>query len=402
MSGFVPHMCFQFRRCEPSFMNSQHDPQADQRLQQIKRARTAVFGDEAGPRERGDAGATDVLATRPGSDWIERSWRRCLAQGQRPHHRVAFDVVTSQSVRRMQESQRDLLQVARPALEGLGRATAGTRYFAILTDASGVVVDVSGSIDTTDPRATAIARVGVDLSERSIGTSAISAALTERRPVWLHRGEHFYRDTSVYSCAGAPLFGPAGECVGMLDLTGVEVAESPELQHLVARAARNIENALTLHAPHRLLVRLNWPGQLGSGEGDGLLCLDEDGFVTGANQVARQIVSGLAAGRGRLHSDELFATPVQLLFDAAMRARSGHGMLEVPLWSGLRVQIQTQMEGREAGGAVPLKDVELALVHQAVADARGNVALAARALGISRATVYRKLGQKSVPGYRID
>ena len=32
------------------------------------------------------------------------------------------------------------------------------------------------------------------------------------------------------------------------------------------------------------------------------------------------------------------------------------------------------------------------LIRQAVVQARGNVAEAARALGISRATVYRKLG----------
>jgi sigma-54 dependent transcriptional regulator, acetoin dehydrogenase operon transcriptional activator AcoR len=43
---------------------------------------------------------------------------------------------------------------------------------------------------------------------------------------------------------------------------------------------------------------------------------------------------------------------------------------------------------------VPLKDLEIALIRQAVDDARGNVMKAARALGISRATVYRKLGSK--------
>jgi sigma-54 dependent transcriptional regulator, acetoin dehydrogenase operon transcriptional activator AcoR len=42
----------------------------------------------------------------------------------------------------------------------------------------------------------------------------------------------------------------------------------------------------------------------------------------------------------------------------------------------------------------PLRDVEIALIRKAVADARGNVAQAAQALGISRATVYRKLGKK--------
>ena len=42
--------------------------------------------------------------------------------------------------------------------------------------------------------------------------------------------------------------------------------------------------------------------------------------------------------------------------------------------------------------AAPLREAETALIRQAVQDARGNVAEAARALGISRATVYRKLG----------
>jgi transcriptional regulator of acetoin/glycerol metabolism len=47
---------------------------------------------------------------------------------------------------------------------------------------------------------------------------------------------------------------------------------------------------------------------------------------------------------------------------------------------------------------MPLKDVESALIQKAVRDARGNVAQAARLLGISRATVYRKLGQMAKSG----
>ena len=48
--------------------------------------------------------------------------------------------------------------------------------------------------------------------------------------------------------------------------------------------------------------------------------------------------------------------------------------------------------GMAAGG--PLRDVEDALIRRTVQDLRGNVAAAAKALGISRATVYRKLGKK--------
>ena len=85
-----------------------------------------------------------------------------------------------------------------------------------------------------------------------------------------------------------------------------------------------------------------------------------------------------------------------MLFDAARR---GDAVLEVPLWSGLRVQARPQLADRAplphpAGAERPrLRDVETALIRRAVDDARGNVAEAARALGISRATVYRKLGR---------
>lgn len=46
---------------------------------------------------------------------------------------------------------------------------------------------------------------------------------------------------------------------------------------------------------------------------------------------------------------------------------------------------------------LPLRDLEHSLIRQAVQQARGNVAEAARTLGISRATVYRKLGMRQPP-----
>jgi transcriptional regulator of acetoin/glycerol metabolism len=373
---------------------------ADQRLQRIDAARHAVMNE--------GHSMTDAFVDNwfEGA-WIERSWRRCLASGQRPEQRVSFDVIPQQVLRRTEEANHPLITAARPVLDKLGRAIANTRYFAILTDAQGIVIDVGGPVDRSDRRAQLITRIGTDLSERSVGTSAIGAALAELQPVWLHRGEHFFNDTSVYSCAGAPLFGPDGRCVGMLDLTGIESAERPELKHLVTQSARSIEDALTLGRPHQLLVRLNWPGRLLGDEGDGLVCLDADGWVTGANQVARQMVPALTpATPAALHCSELFAMPWEMLFDAARGHSSGDAApLEVPLWSGLRLHALAQAQGQEADraagrsgpgagtGRLPLKELEIALIRKAVDDARGNIMQAARTLGISRATVYRKLGQ---------
>lgn len=334
--------------------------------------------------------------------WIQRSWQRCLSRGQRAQDPVSFDTLSAAHIRRVIDDNQHLICAAQPTLHKLARAMADTRYFAILTNAHGVVVTVDGPIDPDEPRATAIARVGVDLSERSVGTTAIGAALAEQHPVWLHRGEHFFEVNSHYSCAGAPLWGPQGQCVGMLDLTGVDVAERPALKHLVTRSARGIENALALAQPHALLLRLAWPGQALGEESDGLLCVDADGFVVARNHAASDMLA-LTAGMLRPHCADVFAMPWEHLFDAARGRRAA---TEQPLWSGLRLMVLCRLNGhgmnappRAAVVASPqgtgLKDMETALIKQAVLDARGNVMEAARALGISRATVYRKLGRRA-------
>ena len=332
--------------------------------------------------------------------WIERSWQRCLSLGLQAHDPLTFSMVSEAHTRRTAEANHRLVQTAQPILENLGRAIVNTRYFAILTNTDGVVIDVSGSIDRADPRADLITRIGTDLSERSIGTTAIGTALTELQPVWLHRGEHFFADSSHYSCAGAPLFGPDGACIGMLDLTGIDAVERPELKHLVSQSAQKIENALVLAQAHSLMLRLNWPGNAMGSEADGIVCLDGEGWITGANSIARQMVPNLATpGQASVHVSEVFGTPYQLLFDAVRRPDA---LLEIPLWTGLRLQALPIERAHEtapiqpdrrhaASNHVPLRDIETALIKKAVDQARGNVTEAARALGISRATVYRKL-----------
>jgi transcriptional regulator of acetoin/glycerol metabolism len=361
---------------------------AAQRIALIAQARRAGIDGEAMPGVRIDP-------------WLARSWQRCLASGMRPQQRVVFEAVSASSMRGATERSAQLLQAARPVLDRLARAIVDTRYFAVLTDAEGVGIDIGTRPDRADRRASAIARVGVDLSERAVGTTAIGAALAEQTSVWLHRGEHFFDDTSVYTCAGAPLADPLGRCIGMLDLTGVNVVERPALRHLAQHSAHAIENALVRSQPCELLLQFNWPGCLAPAEtdgSDGLLCVGADGEVTGANAAARRLLAlPVADGGAPVQCADLFAVPMAMLFDAARRHPAA---TEVPLWSGLRLHLRAVRTGRggAAVAAVPmpaepprLRDVEAAWIRQAVDAARGNVAEAARALGISRASVYRKL-----------
>jgi transcriptional regulator of acetoin/glycerol metabolism len=376
--------------CMPPPLTSSAPGNASLRLDAIAQARRTLLSE-------GRSSSSLV------SPWVERSWQRCLQQGMAPDRFAEFDVITSSHSRNTLDANAHLVQTAKPLLENLGRAIGNTGYFVILANQHGVVVDVNGAIDRSDRRADLITRIGTDLSEQRVGTTAIGTALTEQQPVWLHRGEHFFSNTAVYSCAGAPVLGPNGACVGMLDLTAIDAVERPELTHLVTQVAGKIGNALLLAQAHSLLLRLNWPGNALGSDADGMLCLDADGWVTGANTVARQMVPGLQ-GAGQVHATDVFGLPLHLLFDAARRSLN---TLEVPLWNGLRLCALAQGAARglqqgarpepNPGSSVGLKDMETAMIHKAVEQARGNVAQAAQSLGISRATVYRKLGAKQRP-----
>jgi transcriptional regulator of acetoin/glycerol metabolism len=75
-------------------------------------------------------------------DWISHSWRRCLDNGLHPDHSVEFDAVSAGHITRTLEQQREFVQAAQPEIERLCRAIAGTSFFALLTDAKGVVLYV--------------------------------------------------------------------------------------------------------------------------------------------------------------------------------------------------------------------------------------------------------------------
>ncbi len=360
----------------------------DARLNHIAVARRNVLED------RGSLQSSHI------ESWIERSWKRCLSKGYEPQTEVQFAQISSQDLRRVEVENHDLIRAAKPLMDKLGRAIANTNYFAILTNAQGIVIDANGPIDQTDKRARLISRIGVDLSEHAVGTTAIGAALTELQPVWMHRGEHFFNDNTAFSCAGSPLFGSNGQCIGMLDLTGIMVPERPELKHLTSLTARTIENALLLQQPHNLLLRINWPGHPLGEDTDGLIALNSEGNILGANQTARFMVPQLTqlSTTSTMHASDLFAMPFSMLFDSSRRS---HAAIEVPLWSGLRLialalrpeneRTNRHIRADSAHASHALRDVEADMIKQAVDQARGNIAQAARDLGISRATLYRKL-----------
>jgi len=91
---------------------------------------------------------------------------------------------------------------------------------------------------------------------------------------------------------------------------------------------------------------------------------------------------------GSLHASDLFALPWHSLFDGAALAEPR----TVPLWSRLRMQVRAERSGpAPVSQRRSLKALESDLIDQALRDAGGRVAQAAKALGVSGAPLYRRL-----------
>lgn len=223
----------------------------------------------------------------------------------------------------------------------------------ILADADGIAVDRRGAAgDDRDFEASGL-WTGTVWSEADVGTNGIGTCLAEGRAVTIHRDQHFLARNIGLSCSSAPVHGPEGALAAVIDVSTARAdmgeAVAGLLGNAVSDVARKVEADLFhLHFPRSRVLMV--PG-LDRGLG-ALLAVDADDLVIGATRAARQHL-GL--------SGDLSAAP----------------------------RLVSDLLGIECRNS--LEEAERAVLTRALVRSSGNVSAAARALGISRATLHRKL-----------
>ncbi|NPD13999.1 sigma-54-dependent Fis family transcriptional regulator [Xinfangfangia sp. D13-10-4-6] len=296
--------------------------------------------------EKGQAARSSIVA----------SWARSARHGLAPSAAaLRSQRLDAASLARLRERMEPVTRAARPTLERLFQAVGGFGASVILASQEGLpferLVKASEDQDFSDAGLDA----GSDWSEEAVGTNGIGTCLAEGRAVVIHRDQHYLVANTALTCASAPIWDAGGELVAVLDVSTVrsDIAEgfAGLLSHSVQEAARRIEADL-FHARYPLARMMLVPGvDRGTGA---LLAVDADELVIGATRMARQHL-GL--------SGDLAKNPVPA---ADLLGLSSH----------LRPE-----------------DGERAVISRAIARTGGNISAAARALGISRATLHRKMGR---------
>lgn len=105
---------------------------------------------------------------------IERSWRRCLANGIDTNAPPKLEVVNARELALKREQNHQLLSLARPEMETLNDQIAHTRNIVILTDDEGVILHSLGGHDFLKEDHLVALSAGASWHEDHRGTNAIA------------------------------------------------------------------------------------------------------------------------------------------------------------------------------------------------------------------------------------
>ena len=302
--------------------------------------------------QSGNAAATSPVAA---------SWcRSAIHHGLDPSASRRGERIGGAELATLRAANGELLAAATPVLDTLYGSVGRTGCCVVLSDTDGVILEAR-SADGDGALFDAVGLTsGAQWSEAAEGTNGIGTCLVEQRPVTILRHEHFASRNVGVSCMDAPIFDPQGQLVAALDVSSARAdhgdAMAALISALVQDAARQIErDYFCRHFAHARIVYA--PDQ--PGRGSALLAVDRDDLVIGATRAARR---QFQLGNDRLAKPRPLADVL------------GTG----------------EMTGFE--------ESERAVLRQALARSGGNVAAAARLLGIGRATMYRRMERAGMGG----
>ena len=247
-------------------------------------------------------------------DAIVHSWQRCSAASKDVSERVQFDTVSKNGLLALIDSNRILLEAATQPLEQLGQTVNGAGYSVLLTDDKGVALAARRSGRCANTLINDAFRQGVNLSEATIGTSAMSCAVSERRPVLVSGVEHYLHANRVFNCAASPIVDPMGRVLGAIDITRGNPLEPGSALSLVQQCSARVERQLMEMLSPWLMVSLGWEMSDLRTSSDLLVALGSDGQVLGLSPRVREL-TGLASTDGTLSFQDLFDLRFDELID---------------------------------------------------------------------------------------
>jgi len=292
-------------------------------------------------------------------DAVVASWQRSKNLHRLdPGHGSAPERLSAEELSLARERLGSFIQTADASLDQLYLAVGNAGCCVLLADKNGIPVARRGA--RADDRIFDEWGLwtGALWSEDSEGTNGIGTCIVEERPLTVHKDQHFHSKNIDMSCTAAPIFDHEGKLLAAVDVSSCRADLTAGFSNLISigvvNAAQAIETAhfRQFYSSSRILLAAS-ANQVDT-PGPALIAVDRDDLVIGATRQARRLY-------GLSDKDFKNPVPVSTLFDQ---------------------DVDEADDYTKAGR----RTVLLALARSG-----GNVSAAASSMGISRATLHRKI-----------
>ncbi|MBW9113388.1 sigma-54-dependent Fis family transcriptional regulator [Rhizobium cauense] len=288
---------------------------------------------------------------------IVASWRRCISM-----HRLAPEQmrqplrVSDQEWRKAREASEHLIADASVELDRLFATVGRSGCCLILTDHNGIALERRGAAGDDKHFRELGLWTGSVWTEASIGTNGIGTAIADERSVTILRDQHFFCSNISLGCTTAPIRDHRGQLAAALDISTCRDDVSDVTLGILGQMVRDAALRIEVN-----LFKSAFPGArflMVAGANNptaALLAVDRHDLVLGATRAARLALK---------------------LDDRRISAG-------LPAADALQEQTMSADED--------LVEAERAALLRALSRSSGNVSQAAVALGMSRATLHRKM-----------
>ncbi|RZS57802.1 helix-turn-helix domain-containing protein [Sphaerotilus mobilis] len=373
------------------------------------------------------------------SEAVFQSWARCQRTHASPSGDVEFQPVTVSRAHLALQRNRALTQAWDAEIAQLQMLLGTTSCAAMLSDASGVIIGATCAGRPHESLMPVATRIGVDLSEEAVGTTAPGVVIRTGRSVNVQGVEHFFEGVRQMHCAAAPIRDVRGRVAGVFDISSESIPFQFDAAAVASHFASAIENRLLVaQSDDHLVIRVQVSPTLLDSVTVGLIGVDRSGRVAWFNDVGARIL-GLSSGpvpdlvmplaehAFALSLDRLASLPssgaaplplpngLTVWARADMTARDGRRELHAAVPPVVTEEVMPAMQVSAAavepvacqeGGALAapldladrsLRDLNDELIQQVLRECGGNLSAAARRLKVSRGWIYRRL--KDVAGH---
>jgi transcriptional regulator of acetoin/glycerol metabolism len=314
------------------------------------------------------------------------SWQRSLGYGIHPSDRLLASPDSQSFV--IDDQDRYLSAVVGQEIDSVWNSFGGENWVVYVTNEQGVIIRARHG---SNPASRAFAlQVGRRLNEADIGTTAPSCALQERRPMTLVGAEHYLSEFAQLFCCAAPIWGPWGTIMGVMNITGSEEFKSALVEKKLFSAAVKVENRLFMDA-HRSnqVIRIHYDPEFIDTHHAGLVAINGYGDILSLTRNAAEMLDHIDPFHQRCNLADLFLD--DLLIDGQC--------FEAQLKNGIVFYTRGILAGSSPDASVPfvvrrmatLRDRSELHILETLAKTEGNVSKAAQILGVSRNTLYRVL-----------